>query len=210
MNTPYSEIKTSSLIKNLRDVNITNPNDDNQLLTYNGTNWVSSYDVKMKTDEDNLKIENSTYKGVRIGKIEENIDSNTCVSIGTYSLSSNYGIRNVSIGYGSAENGKGAYSVSVGYLASSDGTGISTNTLSIGREAGIFNQGLASIAIGAFAGYCNQHDNSVIINATGEVLNSDGTSRFYVKPVRQVNKGHGKANGLYYNSTTGEITYSGN
>ena len=58
------------------------------------------------------------------------------------------------------------------------------DSVKIGSGAGSSNQGSRAIAIGKDAGTTNQHDNSIILNASGDVLNSGGTSRFYVKPVR--------------------------
>ena len=54
----------------------------------------------------------------------------------------------------------------------------------IGSGAGGTGQGSPAIAIGKDAGTTNQHNNSIILNASGAALNSGGTSRFYVKPVR--------------------------
>lgn len=208
MNTPYSEKRNHFQINDLNNVSLSNSNGNP--LTYNGSNWVNSYDVKIDKDDNNMKIENSTYKSIRIGKTEEpSLNFNSSVSLGTYAGSVQFQEGNVAIGFSAAESNKGAYGVSVGYLASAN-AGDTDFTLAIGREAGYENQGTATVALGAYAGYLNQHNNTIIINATGGILNSVGTSRFYVKPVRQLNKGGGKVNGLYYDATTGEITYSGN
>lgn len=210
MNSPYSEIKNNFQIKNLTDVNITNPDDIGQLLTHNGSNWVSSYDIEILTDDNNLKIKNSTYKSIKIGNLGQYPSNyNDCITLGTYAGSVNLNSRNVAIGFSASENNKGSNSVSIGYLASADGCN-SSSTLSIGREAGFTNQGCNSVSVGAYSGYLNQHNNTIIINATGSALNSGGTDRFYVKPVRQLDKGQGKRHALYYNSTTGEITYTDN
>ena len=44
---------------------------------------------------------------------------------------------------------------------------------------------------------------SIVINATGSELNTNGTDRFYVKPIRQDTSN----NILFYDPITGEITY---
>jgi hypothetical protein len=58
------------------------------------------------------------------------------------------------------------------------------DSVKIGSGAGRTGQGSSAIAIGKDAGTSSQHDNSIILNASGAALNSGGTSRFYVKPVR--------------------------
>jgi hypothetical protein len=60
------------------------------------------------------------------------------------------------------------------------------------------------VAIGIQAGYTNQAANSIILNATGATLNQTTANTFTVKPVRQDET----ADAMYYNSSTGEITYA--
>jgi hypothetical protein len=77
--------------------------------------------------------------------------------------------------------------------------------VAIGDGAGTSSQGTHSIAIGHLAGYVSQHRRTIILNADGTQRNSDGEGRFYVIPVRgSVNTG----NTVYYNTSTGEITYA--
>ena len=79
----------------------------------------------------------------------------------------------------------------------------------IGAEAGWNDsegpQGEFAIAIGAFAARNFAEDNSITLNATGEHLDptADG---LYIKPIREVLENTAKA--LYYNTTTGEVTYN--
>lgn len=79
----------------------------------------------------------------------------------------------------------------------------------IGREAGWNDaevpQGEFAIAIGAFAARNFAQDNSITLNATGEHFDptADG---LYIKPIREVVENTAKA--LYYDTTTGEITYA--
>ena len=75
------------------------------------------------------------------------------------------------------------------------------DSVKIGSGAGGTGQGSPAIAIGKDAGTASQHDNSIILNASGAALNSGGTSRFYVKPIRG---GNITGNVLAY-TTTGEI-----
>jgi hypothetical protein len=79
----------------------------------------------------------------------------------------------------------------------------------IGYEAGWNDpedpQGEYAIAIGARAARNFAQDNSITLNATGENLDptADG---LYIKPIREVVENTAKA--LYYNTTTGEVTYN--
>ena len=76
------------------------------------------------------------------------------------------------------------------------------DSVKIGSGAGGTGQGSSAIAIGKDAGTTSQHDNSIILNATGTALNSVGTSRFYVKPMRFSTDA---SNVVTYNATTGEV-----
>lgn len=80
-----------------------------------------------------------------------------------------------------------------------------TQAVAIGQGSGNTNQGAQAVAIGFAAGNANQHANSIILNATGSVFNSDGTSRFFVKPIRSLVDP--SLPRLSYNATTGEICY---
>jgi hypothetical protein len=75
--------------------------------------------------------------------------------------------------------------------------------IALGTNAGEINQGANSIAIGVQAGVTNQAATSIVINATGIVLDNPIPESFVVKPVR----GLVTANALYYDITTGEISY---
>ena len=68
------------------------------------------------------------------------------------------------------------------------------------------SQGDEAIAIGAYAGRSVQHPNSVIINATGNELNSAGTGTVVIKTVRMVESASGFYP-CYYNPDTGELVY---
>jgi len=97
---------------------------------------------------------------------------------------------------------------------------INSDSLAIGNDAGLISQGDGAIAFGAGAGYDNQGDNavaigygagytnqpanSIIINASN--LSLDGTNAgLYIDPVR--NDTGSTTNGVYYNTTTKELTY---
>ncbi|NBP16284.1 hypothetical protein EBU95_18185, partial [bacterium] len=54
----------------------------------------------------------------------------------------------------------------------------------------------------------NQHSNTIILNATGTVLNSDGSNRAYMRPIRETAQIDGKI--LHYDKNSGELKYSNN
>jgi hypothetical protein len=81
-------------------------------------------------------------------------------------------------------------------------------SVAIGHEAGNAAQGEYSVAIGSFAGKNYQANNSIVLNASGEELDSTA-SGFFVKPLHQArNPAGGVPGSLWYNSKTGEICYN--
>ena len=141
----------------------------------------------------------------------------SAVAIGYSAGQTTQGTRAVAIGRAAGGNEQGSYAVAVGLDAgaTTQGTqavavGFSSgkinqgfNSVAVGWEAGYTGQGIEAVAIGTGAGHTNQGANSIILNATGSTLNQTVANTFTVKPVRQANT----ANALYYNSSTGEITY---
>lgn len=107
----------------------------------------------------------------------------------------------IAIGVSAGETNQGQQAIAIGESAGDFDQ--STNAIAIGTYAGLTSQGANAIAIGAGAGNFQQHSNSIIINATGANISSDGANRFFVKPIRNANV----ANILYYNQSTGEISY---
>jgi hypothetical protein len=128
--------------------------------------------------------------GPRAGEIDQSSNS---ISIGTLAGQNNQGTGSIAIG---VEAGKGSSSFNQ-----------KSNAIAIGNNAAssvLSDQGESAIAIGHNAGKTDAHANSIIINAQGSTeLNSDGTSRFYVKPIRA----DVSDNVLYYDNSSGEITY---
>jgi hypothetical protein len=91
-------------------------------------------------------------------------------------------------------------SIAIGKNAGSN----QTLSIAIGKEAGMNGQGLDSVAIGNLAGKGSaQPANSIIINASGNSLESKSSNSFYVKPIRQ-SDGNSILN---YDTNSGEITY---
>lgn len=141
------------------------------------------------------------------------------VAIGSGAGTTSQGINAVAIGINAGQTSQTANSVAIGNNAgktfqldggiaigvSSGETNQGIRGVAVGWRAGYSGQGTAAIAIGGFAGETNQHANSIVLNATNQVFNTDGTSRFYVKPVR--NLIDSSLPRLSYNATTGEICY---
>lgn len=144
--------------------------------------------------------------------------SETKITLGSSAGATSQGASAVAIGQLAGQNNQGAYSVAVGFqagqvtqgtesVAIGIGAGKTTQgagAVAIGNVAGFVNQGVNAIAIGKVAGSTDQHANSIVINATGNATNTDGTSRFYVNPVRS---GANTGNILQYNTSTKEISY---
>jgi len=108
----------------------------------------------------------------------------------------------IAIGQDSGNSNQSSTGLGIGFRAAQTDQG--TNAIAIGTQAGRTTQGANAIAIGRQAGETSQHANSIILNAAGAALNSDGTGRFFVDPVRTSSAGFP----LIYNSITKEITYS--
>jgi hypothetical protein len=211
MNVPYNDPKNNLQLRKLSDVSVAQSS-AGQLLTYSGSNWVDNNPVNVLCDDYNLKVDTPTGLNVKIGNFSGvPTDPKLGVSIGSYASDILPQTSYVSIGYYAGNSNKGCNSTCIGFsaLAFKEGTTNSNNT-ALGAQTSVFNAGNNTTAIGAFAGNLAQHTDTLIINATGANLNSDATARTYIKPVRQLNKGGGRQNALYYDPTTGEITYSGN
>ena len=112
-------------------------------------------------------------------------NQNDIIALGTYSAQSGakYGV--ISIGAYSSFNASEAYSISIGVSANGQSSGAGQNSIAIGNQAKTPNQ------------------NSILLNATGNPLSTSNSNAFYVKPIRS----NSTSNSLFYNSTTGEITY---
>jgi hypothetical protein len=68
-------------------------------------------------------------------------------------------------------------------------------------------QGENAIAIGAKAAYQFAYDRTITLNATGQELNPEQEDSLYIKPIREEQYDD---IALYYNPTSGEVTYAAN
>lgn len=186
----------------------------------------------------NGNISNITFANIDNANINNLQVNSGNITLGSNAGNVNQGTYGIAIGYEAGMNNQGSYSLALGWgagredqlgpraiaigheagqnLQSQDTIAIGTsagytnqksNAIALGYYAGFAFQGNNSIAIGALAGYDGvtaQPTNSIVINATNSNLQSDGANRFFVKPVRNTST----SDLLYYNSTTGEISYS--
>jgi hypothetical protein len=134
--------------------------------------------------------------GLYSGQISQGDD---CVSIARYAGQQGQASGSIAIGNFAGQTGQGG--IAIGSYAGRQSQGV--GAIALGSSTGRTNQGSYSIAIGDSAGKTSQHANSIILNASGSALNSDGTSRCYVDPIRNASN----SQALYYNTATKEITY---
>lgn len=110
----------------------------------------------------------------------------------------------IAIGASASLNGGGVDSVAIG--AGANGNSVANSySVAIGSGAGNAGQGSNCIAIGQLAGSLNQNNNTIILNATGVALNSSGTDRFHIAPIRS----GGTGNNLVYDTGTKEVQVGG-
>ena len=132
----------------------------------------------------------------------QDTQGSNAIAIGIIAGRYTQGSNSVAIGNNAGNSGQSQDAVAIGRNAGKTNQGY--GALAFGVEAGETSQGTSAIAFGQLAGQTSQHANSIILNGSGAALNSDGTSRFYVKPVRQDTT---VTTLVGYNSTSGEITY---
>jgi len=109
----------------------------------------------------------------------------------------------IAIGVLAGYNNQNDSAIAIGNYAAS--TAQAQNSIAIGRYAGAGGLGESAIAIGNSAGIDGQPNFSIVLNATNFGLTPTTANTFHVKPVRQAHT----TNAMFYNTTTGEITYDG-
>ena len=184
------------------------------LPTYTGNIGADNVNVTGKVT---LSTMNYTSSGVVIGKAA--IGSATgAVTIGDdaggtglygiaigQSSGKGSGTTTIAIGTNTAGGAQGNYSIAIGQYAGA--TNIGANAIVMGSYAGRFATiGTNSIVLGTDAQQYGVASNSIIMNATGQQFNANVNNAFFVNPVR--NDDGNVSIGLYYNTTTKEITYS--
>lgn len=112
----------------------------------------------------------------------------------------------VAIGSSAGNENQGTLSVAIGEAAGYSNQG--TGAVAIGNNAGQISQGQNSIAIGKSAGTTLQEANTIILNATGSAVETLGSSRTLIAPIRNVSS-TGSFYPMNYNPSTKELAYSG-
>ena len=105
-----------------------------------------------------------------------------------------------SLGTLTSVNTSGAYQISGANFVKQVNTSIA-----IGNNTGMSGTPAQSIFIGNNAGATVTHSGVIVLNASASTLNSDGSNRCFVKPVRNTVS---ETTFLAYNATTSEVTYT--
>jgi hypothetical protein len=125
-------------------------------------------------------------------------------ALGAFAGRSYQGGLATALGYSAGATSQGSSAVAVGRLAGETSQG--SNAVAMGNSAGQTNQGNNAVAVGYQAGRTNQHANSIVLNASGSALDTEGTGRTYIKPLRVATVA---SNVMTYDQTTGEVMDSG-
>ena len=151
--------------------------------------------------------QNQAGRGIAIGLATAEFDqSSNAVAIGLLTGYQNQGRDSIALGTTAGFGNQKKNAIAIGNNAGQIEQG--ECAIAIGQRAGNLNQGDYAIAIGQQAGWGStplglQHANTIVLNALATPLSTDGTDRFYVKPIRN----NSTTQGLFYDTTTGEITY---
>lgn len=126
--------------------------------------------------------------GLESGVLDQNNDG---IALGYYSGRQNQGVGGIAIGREAGRGFQNPYAIAIGYETAPASQG--QYSIALGYQSG--NDGLGAV---------NQHANSIIINATGSPLQSNGTNRCFVAPIRNDTS---KQNQVQYNTATNEVSY---
>jgi len=105
------------------------------------------------------------------------------VGLGENCGTNNSGIRQVSIGFNAGRNNGGSRCVCIGDQTAENNAG--NFSVNIGTNAAEAGSGDGAVVIGCNAGRTQADDNCIILNATVSNLDSAGTDRCYIAPLRQ-------------------------
>lgn len=139
----------SSTLSDLTDVTITSSS-NNQILSYNGTDWVN--------------IEQSILKqgtSLRSTLPENNVNNSYSISLGAYTGITNPGAYSVAIGAFAGWKNQGERNVALGFNAGHIDQ--SPYSVALGVRAGQMTQGQSSVAVGLEAGFWYQGTHCVAV-----------------------------------------------
>lgn len=161
-----------------------------------------------------LKTDNPVHIGTNSGATNQGTDS---LAIGNQAGKNNQSEFALALGTEAGKNFQKSFAIAIGKEAGREnqflnciaiGTNAgqnnqSTSSIAIGNQAGLDGQGSNCVAIGKQAGDTRQPNNTIILNATGNALNTTATNGFYVAPIATETT----SNYLYYDISTNQITY---
>lgn len=148
-------------------------------------------------------VDNQGEDAIAFGQEAGNTDQGErALAFGYRAGSNKQGTHAIALGDSAGRQNQCLYSLALGNNAGEEDQ--SCNTIAIGRDAGRFRQGTGSIAIGKYAGYEDQHPRSIVINGLDVSLNTGGTERLYIKPIRE--KTDFDISGILTYDMSGEIT----
>ena len=128
--------------------------------------------------------------GLNAGRTSQGHSS---VAMGHVAGYDHQGVDAVAIGVGAGKSYQGNYAIAIGERAGYGADGV---------------QGNYAIAIGARAGYYQQYEHSIILNASGDNLDSS-RSGLFINPIAYEETQDAVDDGLmFYNQTTKEVRYS--
>ena len=132
-----------------------------------------------------------------------NIQNQNTVAIGNYAGGDVQDVESVAIGdYAGVV--QSSFAVAIGYYAGNNNQNVAA--IAIGSNAGSNNQGRFAVAIGAGAGRDGQSTCTIVLNATGQNLNTIHPSSLYIAPIRYDSTV--TAASLQYNTVTKEIVWN--
>jgi hypothetical protein len=143
----------------------------------------------------------ATAVGVAAGETSQ---ANFTTAVGQQAGRYNQGESATAVGRFAGRTSQGGSAVAMGYIAGYISQG--SYATAVGYAAGETSQGDYATAVGYLAGQTSQHDNSIVLNASGSALNTEGTGRTYIKPLRVATVA---SNVMTYDQTTGEVMDSG-
>ena len=174
-------------------------NDSVAVGAYSGNTTQGDYSVAVGRSAGSITQAASS---VAVGYVAGNLNQGSgAVAVGAGAGNSTQSSGAVALGNSAGNLNQNANAVAIGWSAARDNQ--DAYAIAIGDHAGYDTQGQDAIAIGRNAGRVSQHANSIILNATGLNLNSDGTSRLYIDPVRE----NATDRLMFYNTTTKEVSY---
>jgi hypothetical protein len=198
----WIEVLEERNLNSLNDVTI-NALTTNDTLTYNGSQWVNNSTVQTHLTNTAIHYD-TTQDNVKIGDTAGNGAGTYSINLGK-SAGTNGGNNSINIGFNAGSWGGGSGGDANIAIGKDSGVSSGDRCLFAGCGAGPYQSTVSdSTCIGYRSGYTTAHDRTTIINSSGVEINSNGTDRLFIAPIRNASG----SNVMYYNTSTKEITYS--